>query len=872
MTCLGVVPGTAVPAQGWIADGAHPLILTPLLVGTPRSTEPLWDPPAGASLELLPNLALPSDARSNGGQRRGRSSQDARGISSSVARLSCRLVKREAAAELRPSADRHRLKPNRRLESIFTELQELDASVDSVRDTHLAFIANGERSAKDLAAWRALRHHRRIHASTTVVGAVDGCVNAQGPAGDIACPASGGLGLSDRVKVHASLCRVRSNCRTAVSMVHDAQASAQNAPVVSAALRAAEDFQHAHARKSPRPGTTHSRSQQHALARFDDIDDGVIELSSVCADISMDTQRVDTKLTYYRERCEMVLPAIEDRFMHVDPETGAHLVDVAKVRKRLHARRDAEDAQAKVSSMIDVVHTDADSGTLSTTSLSSPQTLSKVSTRCMLSAASTSIESLEQRSARLIQRGVVRDLRIADVREAERNQLRERRLAQLEELELKALRKRIATRDRTLFIWILTAIASETMVRMLRGFHIVYAKLKENTCEDTVLQSGRSGIEKHLAAHADWRDLGSRCEFVKSLLPNSKHLLVSGLQNKWKTEMQRKCRTRAKKSWYKLLRVMHFIGIMYRRRRLNGFAEIIKDIINCSWRGYRMRASIKVYLQQMNFLQNAIRACIRIRTHLRQYLYMPTVWEVETTILGEVIGMPHATLDAEINTHRQNWDLKQRLQEVRQLMDVRNAWHQDDKVCLGKRFAVAFKQRQEYKRRNAVVVGIFRSGSVTRTLASEHTKATGVATRGQRCHGQPHRLKVNLTISASGRALAAPGFGGRAPRTSHPMMDVINKYRLSKEHRNDLVATMLRNAVSRWWTRYKDYKEQLKHYQKDWEKWRLDVMALGPHNRSAWLPYPLPPRYPYELTKVDTKWLHARVLKTLKTTEAGQLL
>merc|ERR1719506_486490 len=77
----------------------------------------------------------------------------------------------------------------------------------------------------------------------------------------------------------------------------------------------------------------------------------------------------------------------------------------------------------------------------------------------------------------------------------------------------------------------------------------------------------------------------------------------------------------------------------------------------------------------------------------------------------------------------------------------------------------------------------------------------------------------------------------RTRRGGHPLMDVIEKYRLSQEQRSFKTAM---------------------------EAWFLEIAALGPHNRNDWPTVPAPPRCPSELMKIDDKWLRSQVLKELR--------
>lgn len=291
--------------------------------------------------------------------------------------------------------------------------------------------------------------------------------------------------------------------------------------------------------------------------------------------------------------------------------------------------------------------------------------------------------------------------------------------------------------------------------------------------------------------------------------------------------------------------VAKFLAIMYRKRRLNRYAEIIKDFINSSWRGYRMVASMKVYLQQMNFLQHAMRHSVIMRRHIKQFILLPTLWEVETMILGE-ISMPPAALKHEIDMHRAHWNYKQCMAEVRQLSNTRYEWskHRKANMDMGDRVQIFAQNERKHapKKKKRVTV-------------TEHRRRQAVA----------FHQETKKTAKGTGNT-------ARAGLLSHPMMALLDKYRLSKEVRNSIAESMLHENTSRWWTRYQEYKEECQVFQEEWRKWRLEVMALGKENKNSWPELPPIPRFPYELTKVDQKVLKSRVFAMLKEGEAGQLL
>merc|ERR1719375_1772250 len=131
-------------------------------------------------------------------------------------------------------------------------------------------------------------------------------------------------------------------------------------------------------------------------------------------------------------------------------------------------------------------------------------------------------------------------------------------------------------------------------------------------------------------------------------MPSALKLLNASIRRKALEEEKAERSHKAWFKWWTMIRCLRFAAKMILIHRRNRYVEIIKDAIINHSQGYQLRYSMKMYLQRMKFLQFCMRTCTRLRKHLRQNLYMPTLWEVETTILAEVIGMPKSVADAEI--------------------------------------------------------------------------------------------------------------------------------------------------------------------------------------------------------------------------------
>eukprot|EP00747_Dinoflagellata_sp_TGD_P139076 gnl/TRDRNA2_/TRDRNA2_175856_c0_seq1.p2 gnl/TRDRNA2_/TRDRNA2_175856_c0~~gnl/TRDRNA2_/TRDRNA2_175856_c0_seq1.p2 ORF type:complete len:259 (+),score=44.95 gnl/TRDRNA2_/TRDRNA2_175856_c0_seq1:70-777(+) len=109
-------------------------------------------------------------------------------------------------------------------------------------------------------------------------------------------------------------------------------------------------------------------------------------------------------------------------------------------------------------------------------------------------------------------------------------------------------------------------------------------------------------------------------------------------------------------------------------------------------------------------------------------------------------------------------------------------------------------------------------------------------------------------------------------RAWHPMMDVIEKYRLPQDVRVDIVRSVFKDKVERWWKRYKEYKLRKMEFAVEWQQWRVTITMHGKDRPEKWPKLPQIPRYPYEFTSVDPKMMRERVMAALRNTPAAQLL
>eukprot|EP00913_Durusdinium_trenchii_P017820 g16745.t1 len=241
------------------------------------------------------------------------------------------------------------------------------------------------------------------------------------------------------------------------------------------------------------------RTQRLALRQFEEIDAGRLDPQSVFSRISGADKRVKVKLHYFRDRSDLVLPVIEDRYIMHDPKRDCFLVD-----------------------------------------------LSLLQSECSSLSARTPRKHVSSTGSRWLK--AARSHNFGD---------------------------HYATRSRA---------------------HWQRAK---NLVHKSVLESSKN-----------MRD------FRKVL-----HLRATRSKAAWQR-------------WDHLMRIIKFITRLRVRFKFNRYADAIKQFIESSWRGMRFRSKVGVYLANVRVLQRAVRAAHRFRQNVKLYIFAPTLWELETQLLG----------------------------------------------------------------------------------------------------------------------------------------------------------------------------------------------------------------------------------------------
>ena len=207
-----------------------------------------------------------------------------------------------------------------------------------------------------------------------------------------------------------------------------------------------------------------SRSQRMAQKRFYDIDTGKLDAQSVFEKVAGAPDRVNTKLTFFRDRLELVLPAIEERFVVRDEKRDCEMLDLPRLRSgaKQSARTPRKNVQpiSNSGSFKDLLssgdeaplHPDEmeDQGSQDSPhrqadlTLAEPRTLQHVMSMDSVNtrpSEHSSMETGEQRSLRIVRAARVRDERIQLAQQVVRSKELEWRLHHLKSFQVKEQRK-----------------------------------------------------------------------------------------------------------------------------------------------------------------------------------------------------------------------------------------------------------------------------------------------------------------------------------------------------------------------------------------------------------------------------------------------
>lgn len=538
-----------------------------------------------------------------------------------------------------------------------------------------------------------------------------------------------------------------------------------------------------------------SRSQRKAMQMFDLIDSGTMDQDEVFATIGTPLQRVEMRLEFFRDRSEGPICEIEERFMHQDKRLGMQMIDIDKLRSAREPLR----ATARKPTLPPI----------------EAEELAKHLIR--QESASSWLECAAERSVRLKSLGQERDQRITAHRAMARQSDLERRCAQLEQNQARAARRGTADRARLLLKWLTVA----------GSFHVMSRELRHHLGDP----GERQRIMASARAHKHWET--ARTLVMAEVAEQRKAVLKESFARRHEQLL-------TLPFWKKALAPIMFVAKLRRAQARSRSVDIMKVFIEAAWKGMTFRKQMRAYLNNVRFLQRAAMVAIKFRNCVKQFVYFPWLWEVETQILSEKLGdtLPHGMTKRMIANHRTHWNLEARLQDLRKI-SVQRVGFQFSKSLEGKmRAKDPIKRKDTRKHRGAI-----RADSWNIALFSE-----------------------------TGEAML-PGFESKTqPHFVLAATQVLDKYRLPLEDRHRILGALLRGGVDRWWRAHLDYKKKKVEFAAAWKAWLIEVQALGPNARDDWQAFPPFPTMPSLILECDVARLRHMVIDRLKLTELGQQL
>lgn len=552
-----------------------------------------------------------------------------------------------------------------------------------------------------------------------------------------------------------------------------------------------------HVPSSPSSSTKLSRSQKKAMLMFELIDSGKIDKDEVFASIGTPLQRIETRLDFFRERSEGHILNIEEKFMVQDKRLGMQVVDLEKLMLPRSAREPRATSRKHLLPPIDAEE------------LASHQ-MSQETT-------SSWLESAAQRSLRLKTLGQERDQRIVATRATARQSDLERRGAKLQQLQAKAARRGTADRDRLLLTWLTVA----------GSFHVMSCDLRHHL--------GDPGERQRIILRAR----------AQKLWEKARLMVMEKVSQQLNAVMQESFTRRHEQLltlplWKKALAPIVFVAKLREARKRRRGIEVVKVFIEAAWKGMLFKKQMRAFLNNIRFLQRAAIAALKFRNGVRQFVFHPWLWEVETHILSEKLGdtLPHGMTKKMIATHRTHWNLESRLQELRQISSQRVGFHFGNNPKSKKRSQEPAKRKDTRRHRGAVRLDSW-----------------------------------NVAVFSELGEAILPNFEAKEqPHWVVAAIQVLGKYRLPVEDRQRILRVMLRGAVDKWWQAHLEYKQKKVQFTVAWQQWRVEVQALGPAARDAWPSPPAFPTMPSLMLDCDVPRLRSMVVDRLSQTQMGQQL
>eukprot|EP00931_Biecheleriopsis_adriatica_P049534 TRINITY_DN28660_c0_g2_i1.p1 TRINITY_DN28660_c0_g2~~TRINITY_DN28660_c0_g2_i1.p1 ORF type:complete len:774 (-),score=140.25 TRINITY_DN28660_c0_g2_i1:93-2414(-) len=582
-------------------------------------------------------------------------------------------------------------------------------------------------------------------------------------------------------------------------------------------------------------GESLSMSRARKLARqlFAQIDTGKMEPQDVFAKVSPGPERVETKLDFFRERPELMLPPIEERFLLHDKQAGCMVLDISKLQHNPKSSTPRHRPTKAKQSL------DDEDGTVSMAKASDPVIQGASATSLWTPSSTFSlVESVEQRAFRQTEGWQRRDRRIAAAKQKVQHCDLDRRLEHLERLRGKALRKELAERHRPVLTWLAVALSMKALDKIL----MCSAPSRKNRSD------GRRHNEMGPGERARARWKKAKAFVVANLPVDAKDRLQMAVMLKRDVEFERRRRSKiAWKSWRRAVVVVGFVSKLRMRRRRTVSIHAVRQFLESAYKGIQLQLGVRTCLAQIKIIQKACNSAIKLRKDVRAYLYLPTLWELETKFLGEKLKatLPHGLAKTMIKNHREAWDPEGRIHEHLQELSR-------DRFLFGMRDPKDWLEREARRKRQAI----------ERQQAQQKRRSTVRSDTGH-----------VPWFTECGECVAPAFTTTKKPHQSiEAAVIVMQSYRLDPETRQQLCRSLFRNSVDRWYQNYQAYKIKKKEFLVRWQQYQVEINALGVAAKDQWPSPPLFPQFPYSLFTVDTKRMNTMMLNALRETEMGRNL
>lgn len=555
------------------------------------------------------------------------------------------------------------------------------------------------------------------------------------------------------------------------------------------------------------------------------------------------SSRVDVKLEYYRDHYHLSDPlqkTVQDDFMCIDPMTKQPIVNVSKLR---YKGRDFMGLQQELHDDDDSRPQSRASGRTSpTTGRSSPPPRRSVMTPDI--AASTLRDRASAQSAR-IERTLAlgRDL---DLR---------RRLERLEVLQQVMGRHSRAERERPWLKYLAVSSRTAVMMKCLVAFHCT-----KQTVSGKVRDISRSAVKPIVA----WKGLNSRAcalglRHLHVLSKRQTDAIERIIAERRKRENHCQRSLGAFKAWTKLLRVAIFYTRVRRPLRKHFAIAMIKDFLDVTSEGFRLRVAVKRYMHSVRFVQRALQHQTRIFRIVREMILEKELWAMETRVLCEKVGIPAATCQAAIDAYMEANEVQVWREEVRALNVKRSKiWNGLEPPPPALPISSDYIRHRRLSVASSSILGDPSAKHVPTTPKEEpgrqkrpafaqsgaaQVQGSEASGKWRRAKSMLHRSSTSSSVS-SGEAISRHRRSVSGETNASEVISPLDALRLDTESRKEVARRLLVQNIDTWWGHYNSFMAAREESKKFFKVWIREVqtsamfdVALTPEPPEV-VPYP----------------------------------